>query len=97
MALYPLTSKEDSRRIRVAIRKVFLEVWDPIGVKDEPNAQDEYDSYLGGTFELLMNHASDQDLKNYLDGCIEGMGMNSSRHSDSDVVAALRSIDLNES
>lgn len=32
-----------------------MDVWDPIGVKDEPNAQDEYDSYLGGVYELLVS------------------------------------------
>ena len=32
-----------------------MDVWDPIGVKDEPNAQDEYDGYLGGVYELLVS------------------------------------------
>jgi len=73
-----------------------MEIWDPIGVRDAPNAQDEYDGYLGGAFELLMARASDSEWKEYLDGIVEGMGMDSSRHSHSDVIQALRSIDLNE-
>jgi hypothetical protein len=44
MPTYPITSKENSRRIRVAIRHVFLDVWDAIGIADEPMAQDEYDA-----------------------------------------------------
>jgi len=40
-----MIDKYESRRIRVAIRNVLLGVWDPIGIKDEPNAQDEYDGY----------------------------------------------------
>ena len=94
MPVYPITSKENSRRIRVAVRRVFLEVWDPIGVQDAPNAQDEYDGYLGDMFELLMAHASDKELKQYLDQCVQNMGMDSSRHSDTEVIAALRSIEL---
>jgi hypothetical protein len=96
MPTYPVTSKENSRRIRVAIRRVFLDVWDPIGVRDEPNAQDEYDGYLGGMFELLMSNAPDAKLKEYLDWCVDRMGMDSSRHSDADVIQALRAIELTE-
>jgi hypothetical protein len=94
MPLFPVTSKENSRRIRAAIRRVFMDVWDPIGVKDEPNAQDEYDGYLGRLFELLWASASNEELKKYLDWCVDRMGMNSSRHSDQDVIDALRKIDL---
>ena len=48
-----MIDKYESRRIRTEIRRVLMTVWDPIGVRDEPNAQDEYDSYLGGVFGLL--------------------------------------------
>jgi hypothetical protein len=43
--------KYESRRITVDIRHVLMSVWDPIGIKDRPNAQDEYDSYLGGVYQ----------------------------------------------
>jgi len=96
MPIYPITSKENSRRIRVAIRHVFLEIWDPIGVRDEPNAQDEYDSYIGHAFELLMSKASDSEINDYLLQVVAGMGMDGSRASHVDVIQALRAIDLNE-
>jgi hypothetical protein len=96
MPIYPITSKENSRRIRSEIRRIFLEVWDPIGIGDAPNAQDEYDGYIGRMFELLTSKASDAELKQYLDWCVDRMGMDSSRHSDSDVIHALRQIDLAE-
>jgi hypothetical protein len=96
MQIYPITSKENSRRIRVAIRKVFLEIWDPIGIGDSPFAQDEYDGYLGRAFELLMVHASDAELTEYLNWIIGRMGMDSSRRSFVDVITALRAIPLEE-
>ena len=37
-----MIDKYESRRIRAEVRRVLSDVWDPIGVKDEPNAQDEY-------------------------------------------------------
>lgn len=93
---YPITSQENSRRICAEIRSVFLEVWDPIGIRDEPNAQNEYDSYIGRAFELLMANATDAKFAEYLDWIVEGMGMDSSRSSPADVIEALRAIPLIE-
>jgi hypothetical protein len=96
MAIYPITSKENSRRLKRAIRHVFLTVWDPIGVSDAPNAQDEYDSYLAGMLELLMTNASDKQLNQYLVDVVGYMGMDGSRITHRDVIQALRAIDLHE-
>jgi hypothetical protein len=63
--------KYESRRIRSEIRRVLLDYWDPIGVRGEPKAQDEYDSYLGGICELLVSGASDEEIANHLRGVIE--------------------------
>jgi hypothetical protein len=63
--------KYESRRIRSEIRRVLLQHWDPIGIRDEPNAQDEYDSYLGGIYELLVRGASDEEIANHLWRIIE--------------------------
>src|ERR1700758_3487539 len=62
----PLIDKAESRRIRVQIRDVLLEVWDPIGVKDEPHAQDEYDGYIGDIYEMLTKGAGDEKIADYL-------------------------------
>jgi hypothetical protein len=40
--------------------------WDPIGVKDEPMAADEYDMYIGGIYELLTRNASAKAISDYL-------------------------------
>jgi hypothetical protein len=81
-------------RVRDEVRRVYLQIWDPIRVQDEPNAQDEYDSYIDRMISLLVNRASDEQLKQYLDKCVAGMGMNGSAHSDNDVIEALRKIEL---
>ena len=92
---YPLMPKEESRRVRVAIRHVFLDIWDPIRVKDEPNAQDEYDRYIGPVFELLITGGSDKQIIEYLDQVVAGMGMDGSRVSMQAVIDALRAIEWN--
>ena len=91
-----MIDKSTSRRIRVQIRHVLLEVWDPIGVRDEPNAQDEYDGYIGPVFELLVHDGTDAQIVDHLHWAEERMGMNGSRHNDQDVVTALRAIRLTD-
>ena len=58
--------KKRGRHIQASIRKVLLHHWDPIGVRDEPEAQDEYDSYVGGVYRLLASGASEEQIVDYL-------------------------------
>ena len=60
------TQIEKFRRAFPEIRRVLLEAWDPIGVRDEPHAQDEYDSYAGAVYRLLSEHAPDKAIVEYL-------------------------------
>lgn len=79
----PRIDKYESRRIGVMIRHVLLEVWDPIGIKDEPNAQDEYDGYIGEVYELLVSHADDSRLIEYLYWAVhDHMGLDAASRSD---------------
>ncbi|HXS11488.1 MAG TPA: hypothetical protein VN734_02190 [Acidobacteriaceae bacterium] len=80
----------------MAIRRVLLEVWDPIGVRDESNAQDEYDHYLGDVFEMLTTGAPDDELKKYLNWVsAERMGMREATDEImTSTICALRSIRL---
>jgi hypothetical protein len=56
--------KAESRRIRVAIRHVLVETWDPIGLGWE--SPDEYDAYLGDIYELLLTRAPEEKVVEYL-------------------------------
>ena len=92
---YPLISKKDSRAVRVAIRKVFVEVWDPIGVMKDPDwPRDEYDGYVGSVFEILATGGSDKEIEAYLLWATDRMGMDGSRVSLQTVIAALRQIQI---
>jgi hypothetical protein len=64
-------NKNDIQRIHDEIQQVLVGVWDPIGIKDEPRAQGEYDSYIGGVFNLLTNHSSEKEIGDYLWKVIE--------------------------
>jgi hypothetical protein len=53
-------------QIQQSIRLVLLHDWDPIGVAQEPQAQDEYDSYTGEVYRLLASAASEQQVADRL-------------------------------
>jgi hypothetical protein len=58
--------QDRARKIQESIRAVLLRDWDPIGIQDEPGAQDEYDSYVGGVYRLLASGASEEQIVEHL-------------------------------
>ena len=48
------------------IKRVLLQDWDPIGVGDVPEAQDEYDAYVPDVYRLLMGRVSVREVFEYL-------------------------------
>ena len=58
------------------LRHLLLEEWDPIGVRDVPEAQDEYDGYLGQIGSRLREGSHAEDIASYLDWAeFEHMGL----------------------
>src|SRR5690348_11193992 len=55
-----------AREIQSQIAAILLHDWDPIGVSDEPRARDEYDSYVGGVYQLLASGGSLADIEAHL-------------------------------
>jgi hypothetical protein len=62
-----MTSREEqAREIQRRIGEVLLRHWDPIGIADVPEAQDEYQSYVGGVDRLLASGASSRQIAQHL-------------------------------
>jgi hypothetical protein len=60
------------------INEVLHYIWDPIGVRGEPNARDEYDSYVPHVYTLIQNAATAEQIADHLDKiATERMGLNS--------------------
>jgi hypothetical protein len=55
-----------AREIMNAIGAILLKEWDPIGVKDEPLAQGEYEGYIGGVYRLLASRATEMEVAEHL-------------------------------
>jgi hypothetical protein len=86
--------RADFRARFPAIRRVLLDEWDPAGVREQPEAQHEYDDYALALYGLLARGATDDDLAEYLGQaatCWMGLG---SIHRDSlgTVIRELRDI-----
>lgn len=58
--------KKHYRALRDALHTVLINEWDPIGVRDEQAAQDEYDTYIPSIIRLLQNGADQYKLTQHL-------------------------------
>jgi hypothetical protein len=79
------------REIEESIRDVLLHDWDPIEVANEPLAQSEYDSYVGGVYRLLTAGASEEELADHL-WRIETESMELSRAEPSALIPVARKL-----
>lgn len=55
-----------ARLFHEAIRRALLKEWDPIGVGEITEAQDEYDSYVSTIYKMLISRASRHEVFDYL-------------------------------
>jgi hypothetical protein len=61
------TSHQEQARIyHNAIRQILLKEWDPIGVSEIQEAQDEYDSYVGEIYKMLISRKPKHEIFDYL-------------------------------
>jgi hypothetical protein len=61
-----LDRRADFRARFPAIRRVLLDEWDPMSVRDDPDDQDAYDGYALAIYGLLARGATDEHLAEYL-------------------------------
>lgn len=55
-----------TRRYHKAIKQALLKEWDPIGVSEFPEAQDEYDAYVSAIHRLLISRKPKHEIFDYL-------------------------------
>jgi hypothetical protein len=91
-----MTSREaQARTIQMAIRDILLRDWDPIGVADVPEAQDEYDGYVEPVYGLLAQGSSANEIATYLATVQrDAMEIAGSAKDSMEVAARLKRIDI---
>ena len=55
-----------ARAWHATLREALMERWDPIGVREIPEAQDEYDHYVPALYRLLVTRRPKQELLDHL-------------------------------
>ncbi len=63
------SNRESALRVRTVqekVRRLLLDEWDPIGVKDVPEAQDEYDAYVGPLYARIISKRGSFPIVQYL-------------------------------
>ncbi|BFG78654.1 hypothetical protein PTKU46_66870 [Paraburkholderia terrae] len=48
------------------VKGILLHEWDPIGISDSPEAEDEYDSYVPHVSNMLRQQKTPEELYAYL-------------------------------
>lgn len=57
---------ERAKSLHREIGEILLREWDPIGVQDTPEAQDEYEAYVSSVYKLLISGKPEPELFDYL-------------------------------
>ncbi len=79
------------------IREVLLKEWDPIGVAQSTEAQNEYDGYVAEVAALVFGKASWEEIVDYLWKTeIETMGLPGNRQKIELIASRLLEIGKNE-
>ena len=84
-----------AREIQDSIREVLIREWLPIHIHDVPEAQDEYDAYVGGVYRLLASGASEFAIATHL-ASVErhSMGFSTSAEALLPVARRLKQLDV---
>ena len=57
---------DKAKLLHKAIHKILIEEWDPIGVGDILEAQDEYDSYIPQIYKMIISRKPKYEIFKYL-------------------------------
>jgi hypothetical protein len=86
-----------ARTLHQGIKDVLLKDWDPIGVQDIPEAQDEYDSYVPTIYSMLITRKPINEVFEYLVWLeTEHMGLTSDRQQTRSIAEKLASLGSNK-
>ena len=55
-----------SKAFGASIKRILLTEWDPIGISEFPEAQDEYDAYVSEVYWLLSRRTGVREIFDYL-------------------------------
>ena len=72
-----------------SIRRILVELWDPIGVGDTPEVFTEYESFIGNIFKMLTHKTCEVDLVDFLCVSEKNLGLSPNFDRNEEVAAEL--------
>ena len=83
----------NSRHRLDGVNALLLSEWDPIGICDEPAAQDEYDAYAAVIVDMINAGRSEAELADYLVSLeTDAMGLKADRRRAEAVATKLTAL-----
>jgi hypothetical protein len=83
-------SRRGTDLLEITVKQVLLQNWDPIGIQDVPEAQDEYDGYVLGICRLLREGKSADELYRHLRWIeVDQMGLDGDEAHTNDIARKL--------
>jgi len=63
---YSVSKKERALEIKNSIRRILFYDWDPIGISNDVDIDDEYDRYIAPVYRMLVENRSEDELVKFL-------------------------------
>lgn len=77
------------------VKNILMNDWDPIGVKNNPNAKAEYDQYALRIVGMLYNGTTQDSLTDYLESIVtEDLGLSPNKSLSIDISKKLLALKL---
>ncbi|AHI05239.1 hypothetical protein BDW_03655 [Bdellovibrio bacteriovorus W] len=79
------------------VKKILLNDWDPIGIKNNPNAKAEYDQYALRIVGMLYSGTTRTELAKYLDSVVtDDFGLSANKSLSHTVSEKLMAVNLDK-
>lgn len=79
------------------VKNILMNDWDPIGIKDNPNAKAEYDQYALRIVGMLYNGTTHDKLIEFLENVVTGdLGLSANRNLSINVSKKLLALKLDK-
>ena len=84
-------------KIDKLVKEILLNDWDPIGIKNDPKAKSEYDTYALRIVGMLFKGINEKELSDYLKEVVEQeLGLKVNTESTKIVTQKLLSLEIKE-
>nr|WP_159466308.1 hypothetical protein [Scandinavium goeteborgense] len=80
--------------LQEAIKSVLLKEWDPIGINEFDEANDEYDAYVVPLCHMVAEKKSNAEFYTFLRSVIESMGLDGDEQTEQAIAEKLASLSV---